>query len=355
MSGDEISDIAVVELVGPRLIKARDAMGLSRADVVARTRIQERYIRAIEESDYPALPARTYALGFARTYADKVGLDPNEIVRDLRDELAEREPQPAEHVMPAFTPGDPARVPSARFAALATAAAVVVAGGAYLLWHTFYLPDADLPSLVTDTPAPQVAPPQRPAAAPMPSVAATAGPVVFTSLDSGVWVKFYDAAGKTLLNKQMAAGETYTVPADANGPMVWTGRPEALAVSIGGKPAAKLSDTRQTVHDMPVSAAALLARAVPVGVQAPASTAAATSTAQAGGAAGAGVHAAPGAAPNMASMPMAASTPSSHPVHHYHTHATASGAAAAGAGDAASGATAAGTASASSKASTVSE
>jgi len=85
--------------------------------------------------------------------------------------------------------------------------------------------------------------------------------VVFTALASGVWVKFYDAAGTQLMQKQMAAGERYVVPAGAQGPMVWTARPDALAITVGGKAVPPLSATQTTMKDVPVSAAALLARA----------------------------------------------------------------------------------------------
>ena len=225
MSGEDFELRSESDLVGARLARAREALGLTREDVIVSTRIQRRYVGALEESNYAAFPARTYAIGFARTYAQKVGLNPAEIVRDLRAEMGEHDNALVEPSTPTFTPGDPARVASARFAALATAAAVILAGGGFLLWHTLYVPDATLPSLVNDAPAPPPAV-QSPASAPQPvsstpvatasGAAQATGPVVFTALDSGLWVKFYDAAGKTLMNKQMNVGETTLCP-----PMRW--------------------------------------------------------------------------------------------------------------------------------------
>jgi hypothetical protein len=62
------------------------------------------------------------------------------------------------------------------------------------------------------------------------------------------------------MQKQMALNERYVVPLDAEGPQIWTGRPDALRITVGGKPVPKLSDTETVVKDMPVSAEDLLAR-----------------------------------------------------------------------------------------------
>ena len=84
--------------------------------------------------------------------------------------------------------------------------------------------------------------------------------MVFTSEMDGTWVKFYDANGERLYEAQMAEGDSFTVPPDAEGPQVWTGRPYALAITIGGRPVPKLSEDDEIIKDVPVTAEALLAR-----------------------------------------------------------------------------------------------
>ena len=73
-----------------------------------------------------------------------------------------------------------------------------------------------------------------------------------------------------LMEKQLARGESYTVPAEARGPQLWTGRPDALAITIGGRQVRKLAEDDTVMRDVPVTAEALLARP-----PAPASTGAA--------------------------------------------------------------------------------
>ena len=61
--------------VGERLAEARREAGLELADVATRTRIPLRQLEALETGRYADLPAITYCIGFAKSYARAVGLD----------------------------------------------------------------------------------------------------------------------------------------------------------------------------------------------------------------------------------------------------------------------------------------
>ena len=252
------------DTAGRALCRAREAAGLSRAQIAEHTKIPERHLLAIEQDNYAALPARTYAVGFSRTYARALGLDEAEITRMVREEL-DGAPVDTAPRAATFEPGDPARIPSSAFAWLGAALVLGVVVACFLYWRSYWFPAAELPPIATETPAAVASAPAAP-----PPVAA--GQVVFTALEPGVWVKFYDASGQ-LLQKELAQGETYAVPANANGPMLWTARPQALGITIDGKPVTKLSQTQATMTDVPVTAAALLAR--PAAPSAPAPSAAA--------------------------------------------------------------------------------
>lgn len=240
--------------VGDRLRLAREKSGMSLEQLAAETRIPQRHLELIEAGDFAALPARTYATGFTRTYAKAVGLDDGAIIEEVRTGLAMSAGAERGRVE-TFEPGDPARVPSRGLAMFSLAAIVLLLAGGYMFYDRVLAPGSGPASLLDEQRAAATPATKRVAAAP------ADGPVVFTSLDDGVWVKFYDAAGTQIMQKEMAKGETFTVPADADGPQVWTGRPEALAITIGGKSVPKLADEQRIVRDVPVTAAALLARA----------------------------------------------------------------------------------------------
>lgn len=243
---------------GAMLAGARKKAKLTLADISAQTRIPQRHLASIEAGDYAKLPSRTYAIGFSRSYARVLGLDEREVTEQVRLDLNAGAPEgPARPDR--FEPGDPARVPSRRLAWLSALAVVLLVIGGFTFYRTYLSPGLGPPPLIVPTPT--AAP--RPAAPAPPTATAdgpATGPVVFTSLAEGTWVKFYDAAGTRLFEGQMAKGQSFTIPADAADPKVWTGRPNALAITVGGRSVPMLSDREVTMKDVPVGAAALLAR-----------------------------------------------------------------------------------------------
>lgn len=260
MEQDEIVEdtAAHADRVGDRLRKAREAKGLELEQVAAETRIPHRHLQAIEDGDFASLPSRTYAVGFSRTYARTLELDEREILDQVRAELAEGQPATAASSAK-FEPGDPARVPGRGLAWFAVFAAVLLLGGIYAFYSSYFAPGlgpAPLQDPATQVAANEPAQQARPAEAVQP----TGGPVVFTSEMDGTWVKFYDAAGERLYEAQMAKGDSYTIPADAEGAQIWTGRPYALAITVGGKSVPKLSEEDEVIRDVPVTAEALLSR-----------------------------------------------------------------------------------------------
>ena len=66
--------------IGASLAAARESRGLSLVDAERLTCVRGKYLAALEQNDYDALPGRTYARAFLRTYASALGLDADKFV-----------------------------------------------------------------------------------------------------------------------------------------------------------------------------------------------------------------------------------------------------------------------------------
>src|SRR5699024_3218047 len=78
--------------IGERLKEAREEKNLSLESLQETTKIQKRYLEAIEQGNFKILPGTFYARAFIKEYAAAVGLDPNELLEEYKAEV----PQPEE-------------------------------------------------------------------------------------------------------------------------------------------------------------------------------------------------------------------------------------------------------------------
>ena len=81
---------APLDAVGKDLRAARLRRGDELAAVARALRIRKDHLEAIEEDRFEALPGRTYAVGFVRTYAAYLGLDSKQCVERFKKEIAGR-------------------------------------------------------------------------------------------------------------------------------------------------------------------------------------------------------------------------------------------------------------------------
>ncbi|MDQ0248717.1 cytoskeletal protein RodZ [Sphingomonas kyeonggiensis] len=247
--------------VGDKLRAAREAQGLDLPEIASRTRIPQRHLEAIEKGNYAGLPSITYALGFAKAYARAVGADEVAIARDLRTEL-HRNPERAAPI-PAYETSDPARVPPRGLAIFGALLALVLIVGAILYYGTdLFRGSAPAPeTLATEEPVANTADNGIAGNAVAIVPVAAGGQVSLIALDT-VWIRVTDAKGTRLVEKELAPGERYDVPADADHPRIRTGGPEKIQVTLNGSNIDPLGRAGTTV-DVEVSADALRNRNQP--------------------------------------------------------------------------------------------
>jgi cytoskeletal protein RodZ len=79
---------------GSRFTQAREARGVSLDQIAAETRISTRFLRAIEQEEFQVLPGGIFNRGFIRTFAQRVGLDPEQAVADYERIFTPTVPEP---------------------------------------------------------------------------------------------------------------------------------------------------------------------------------------------------------------------------------------------------------------------
>ncbi|SFA76469.1 protein RodZ, contains Xre-like HTH and DUF4115 domains [Lentibacillus halodurans] len=77
--------------IGQKLREAREEQNLSLESLQETTKIQKRYLEAIEQGNFKILPGTFYARAFIKEYATAVGLDPNTLLEEYKAELPQTE------------------------------------------------------------------------------------------------------------------------------------------------------------------------------------------------------------------------------------------------------------------------
>lgn len=242
--------------VGPQLAAAREARGLSLAEVAAATRIPVRHLHTIESGAYEGLPAPTYSAGFVKVYARLLDLDGQNLADRFRAEagqtFAPRVPSASD------APADPARTPP-RWLAWAMALIAVAAVLGYLYWRGTAESPTELAAKTSDRPAVPAPAPVSPTPTSAVAGPPAIGPVTVSS-DQEVWLKIYEEGGATLFMGVMKPGDRFAVPASAIDPRLTTGRPGVTRIMVGASAVPPVGDPDRAATGVSLKADALLAR-----------------------------------------------------------------------------------------------
>ncbi|WP_458329326.1 cell shape determination protein RodZ [Bacillus mojavensis] len=73
--------------LGIRLKEAREEKAMSLDDLQAATKIQKRYLTALEEGNYDIIPGKFYVRAFIKQYAEAVGLDADQLFEEYKKDI----------------------------------------------------------------------------------------------------------------------------------------------------------------------------------------------------------------------------------------------------------------------------
>ncbi len=220
----------------------------------------------IEDGRLEGMPAAPYSAGFVKSYARAVDLDPIALSQQFRTELARSASSTPRTAYEPYEPADPVRLPPRLLAFVALAIAILLVAG-YGIWRSGMLtgegPDARA-RLAANGDA-TGAPARRPRAdggrdrrrtAPAP----VGGAVRLTAIKP-VWFNVSERNGATLFTGTLDQGKSWDVPATAVDPVIRTGKPEGLSVTVGGQPVAPLGAPAEHLSNVSLKPDALRNRA----------------------------------------------------------------------------------------------
>ena len=79
----------MIESIGTYLKKQREMRSISLEDISKATKINLKSLKALETDDFGFLPGQVFAKGFVRSYARVIGLDVDEALLQLEENLKE--------------------------------------------------------------------------------------------------------------------------------------------------------------------------------------------------------------------------------------------------------------------------
>ncbi len=123
--------------IGETFRKAREARGLSLEDVARLTKINLRYIKAIESDSFDVLPGGVYTRGFLRSYARLLDLDPGEFLFEFEKQSPVEKYDLSEEHTPAdfnFPLQESSSAKKLKKTAYYIAFAVMIILAGYLVW-----------------------------------------------------------------------------------------------------------------------------------------------------------------------------------------------------------------------------
>lgn len=114
------------------LAKCRSEKGYTTEDIVNHLRVSRHYIESIENNDFDRFPERVYLIGFVRSYAKFLGIDPEYCVGRFKEEiLHEEKTNPLLFPVPLSSESFPGK----KALLFSSAALVVLLAAGYGIWR----------------------------------------------------------------------------------------------------------------------------------------------------------------------------------------------------------------------------
>ena len=262
----QLSQAEYGSTVGEMLQRHRIERDLTLQDIAQQLRIQRSYLDALENGDFDKLPGLTYAIGYVRSYAQLLELDPATLITDFKAE-AKKLQEPTQLSFP--SPAPEGKVPGGALVFVGVLLAALSYGG----WYYFSTSETSVSDLTPKIPdrlaflleepaidspaaaetAPATLQPMASAATPAPTLRAPASSAEASSTGQAAQSASDDTAPKPAAAPALQANTPETVVAAAETAVATSAATEIPAAPSGSN-AVVPNSTETTPPPAPVTA-----------------------------------------------------------------------------------------------------
>lgn len=248
--------------VGEILRRTRMHYKRSIEDVEGALRIQSKQLEAIETGDTQALPARVYAIGFVRSYAEYLGLDGEKIVTLFKEQSGEAKAEPKVKLS---TPQEHPKSPSIWIGGVLL---VLLCIGLFFAFGSGGEKQVKKqPEIIPEVPkelkVDALEEKQKTAIAKPVKAAVKAEPPkpkgIVLKMLSDSWVEIRDKNRRKIISRVLKKGDQYFVPERLD-LTISIGNAGGIAILVDGEPLDNIGVNGQVIRNIPLNAEALKTR-----------------------------------------------------------------------------------------------
>lgn len=246
--------------LGQELKKQRESRNISIDEMASSTKIVSRYLEALEQDRFDAMPGGFFVRGILRTYAMYVGLDENEVLEKYRAAGVLDEPARAKAQAPRGLPDTAEKRKIAPWLMAGVAVLVVIAVFSVLTRprraravHPVSKPAAALPQTQTRTgPAPAVGKPTPAVEKPAPVKEEWKGLTMDISFQEPTWLQIY-ADGALKIYGLYPPGDKAQVQAEKEILVAVVGNAGGMTFLLNGQPGKILGRTGEVLNNVRIN------------------------------------------------------------------------------------------------------
>lgn len=228
---------------GQELKRERELRGISLKEIADSTKINMRFLQALENDQMDFLPGKFFTKGIIRTYADYIGLEADKILNiyyeTLRREQEEEEREENSHSSEAKDIKNRSRIQSAAWIIFVLAVFLIV----FFIFKDRLIPRENEHVVIFSRTA--IPPPHPPDLRTLIETERIHLDIFFEEL---TWLRVY-ADGKLVLDGLQPAGKKTAVFASSR-LVINTGNAGGMVYSINGQPGRRLGKSGEVVNDI---------------------------------------------------------------------------------------------------------